>query len=177
MGRNVEIKAVLETIAATEDRVRALADRGPIVLRQVDTFYHAGVGRLKLREINCADAELIAYRREDLSDAKTSQYTLVPTDRPQQLDEALAMALGRRGVVRKTRILYGIGQTRVHLDEVEGLGSYLELEVVLEEGQEEAEGRRIARDIMAQLGVTGAQLVEGAYIDLLEGRPTSSNDR
>jgi hypothetical protein len=64
--------------------------------------------------------------------------------------------LGVVGVVRKTRTLYLVGQTRVHLDEVEGLGPFLELEVVLAPGQSAADGERIARDLMGRLGVRPA---------------------
>jgi len=75
-----------------------------------------------------------------------------------------------RGVVKKRRRLYGIGQTRVHLDEVGGLGAYLELEVGLEDGQTEEEGAAIADRILADLGVGSEDRIDRAYIDLLEDR-------
>ena len=82
----------------------------------------------------------------------------------------MSLALGVRGVVRKKRTLYLVGQTRVHLDEVEGLGDFMELEVVLHPGQSDAEGQVIARDLMTRLGVAEKDLLEGAYMDLLEGK-------
>jgi predicted adenylyl cyclase CyaB len=75
-----------------------------------------------------------------------------------------------RGVVRKRRYLYLVGQTRVHLDEVEGLGEFMELEVVLRPEQSDAEGQAIARDLMTRLGIREEDLLEGAYMDLLEGK-------
>jgi predicted adenylyl cyclase CyaB len=83
--------------------------------------------------------------------------------------EALATALGATAVVRKQRTLLWVGQTRVHLDEVEGLGSFLELEVVLEADQSVARGTAIAHDLMARLGVDEDDLVPVAYVDLLQG--------
>ncbi len=80
----------------------------------------------------------------------------------------LELACGIRGVVRKTRYLYLVGQTRVHLDDVEGLGQFMELEVVLREGQSDAEGQAIAEELMTRLGVERGDLLEGAYMDLLE---------
>jgi predicted adenylyl cyclase CyaB len=80
----------------------------------------------------------------------------------------LAAALGVRGVVRKRRTLYFAGSTRVHLDEVEGLGDFAELEVVLESGQDAADGAATALQLMQQLGIGAAQLIDKAYIDLLE---------
>jgi predicted adenylyl cyclase CyaB len=73
-----------------------------------------------------------------------------------------------RGVVRKTRYLYLAGQTRIHLDDVEGLGHFMELEVVLRADQSDAEGQAIAEDLMVRLGVRKDDLLEGAYMDLLE---------
>ena len=61
-----------------------------------------------------------------------------------------------------------IDRSRVHLDEVRGLGSFLEIEVVLGDGDTAAEGERIARELLAALGVPESALVAHAYIDLLE---------
>jgi len=87
------------------------------------------------------------------------------------LQTALRLALGVRGIVRKTRYLYLSGQTRIHLDDVEGLGQFMELEVVLRDGQSDAEGQTIAEELMTRLGVRKEDLLEGAYMDLLEKRP------
>jgi predicted adenylyl cyclase CyaB len=78
------------------------------------------------------------------------------------------LAYGIRGVVKKNRYLYMVGQTRIHLDEVEGLGHFMELEVVMREGQSDAEGQAIAEDLMRRLGIREDALIEGAYMDLLE---------
>ncbi len=71
-------------------------------------------------------------------------------------------------MLRKTRYLFLVGQTRVHLDSVEGLGQFMELEVVMQEGQSDAEGQTIAEGLMTELGVEQSDLLEGAYMDLLE---------
>ena len=88
------------------------------------------------------------------------------------LKAVLSAALGVRGVVRKQRTLYQVGETRIHLDEVENLGSFLELEVMLSPGQSEEQGVNIAADLMARLGIEESDLVNVAYIDLLEGQQT-----
>ena len=91
-----------------------------------------------------------------------------PTADPEGLREVLSAALGIRGVVRKRRSVYLVGQTRVHLDQVEGLGDFVELEVVLQPQQNSSDGVTIARELMRKLGISTSQLVEKAYIDLLE---------
>lgn len=167
MARNVEIKARLYQRSELEDRIVPIADSGPIVLKQTDQFYRVADGRLKLRQINGEHAELIFYRRSDAAGPKTSDYSRVPVVHPDQLAQLLTLALEPLGIVSKTRTLYLIGQTRIHLDEVEDLGSYLELEVVLEPSQSEADGEVIAKKLMQTLGIRSEDLVEGAYIDHL----------
>jgi predicted adenylyl cyclase CyaB len=166
MGRNVEIKARARDYETQRERAAALATQGPWVLEQSDTFFPCAQGRLKLRELGAGRGELIHYSRPDRPGPKASEYSLFVTDQPEALRETLSAALGVRGVVRKRRTLYLAGQTRIHLDEVEGLGEFLELEVVLAEGQSVAEGQRIAEELMERLGIRAEDLVEGAYLDL-----------
>jgi len=79
----------------------------------------------------------------------------------------LDRALGRTGTVTKTRDLYLVGQTRIHLDQVEGLGDFLELEVVMRPGQSDPEARAIAQSLLDEFGIAPGDLVPRAYIDLL----------
>lgn len=166
MKRNVEIKAATANLAAIDEKVATLADEGPTVLEQQDVFFHCPCGRLKLRRLP-GRAELIAYERPDAAGPKESRYVVHCTDDPDGLQNALSLALGIRGVVRKHRTLYLVGPTRVHLDRVEGLGDFVELEVVLAEGLDVDDGFVTARRLMAELGISEDQLVEKAYIDLL----------
>jgi predicted adenylyl cyclase CyaB len=85
------------------------------------------------------------------------------------LRETLALAYGIAGRVRKQRMLFIIGRTRVHLDRVEHLGDWLELEVVLEENEPSTAGISETQELMEKLGIDSAQLVDGAYVDLLPG--------
>jgi predicted adenylyl cyclase CyaB len=167
--RNVEIKARVGGLAAVREVVAGLADSGPMELEQEDTFFVCPRGRLKLRRFaGCVQAELIYYERPEAAGPKESRYLVHPTADPEGLRDVLAAAFGVRGVVRKQRAVFLVGQTRVHLDEVEGLGEFVELEVVLQPQQDAAEGVAVARELMARLGISPSQLVDRAYIDLLE---------
>lgn len=168
MGRNVEIKARVAGRAALVERIEAVADEGPTLLRQVDTFFHCARGRLKLRKFPDGTAELIFYERPDTAEPKESRYQRAPASAPASLEAALAGALGVRGHVHKTRHLYRVGQTRVHLDEVDRLGMFLELEVVLREDQSREEGLAVARDLLQRLDISPDDLIAEAYVDLLE---------
>jgi predicted adenylyl cyclase CyaB len=168
MPRNVEIKARVHDFEALRQRASNLAD-GPVeVVDQLDTFYITPRGRLKLRVLEPDRCELIQYTRADDSTAKTSTYDIVRSDDPASFSRILESALPIRGVVTKRRHLYLIGPTRLHLDEVEGLGTFMELEVVLSEGQTTEHGATIAEDLMMKLGIQTEDLISGAYIDLLE---------
>ena len=167
MAANVEIKARISDLAAVKARAFELDGKGPTLLRQEDTFFHASRGRLKLRKLAPDHGELIFYERPDTRGPKCSQYSRVPTDDPDALREALSAALGVAGTVRKTRWLYLVGRTRVHVDDVEELGTFLELEVILAPDETTAVGEREARDLMARLGIADADLVARAYVDLL----------
>ena len=170
MPRNVEIKARIDSIEALLPVAQALADGPPQKIEQDDTFFACRQGRLKLRDFGTGHGELIHYRRADATGPKLSDYVRVPSDDPAALREALARAQGVIGRVRKTRVLLLAGQTRIHLDRVEGLGDFLELEVVLRDGQTAQEGEAIAEALMAELGVGAAQRLAGAYLDLLGAR-------
>ena len=171
MARNVEIKARIGDVAALEPLVARLADHGPTPIAQDDTFFHCARGRLKLRAFADGSAELIAYERPDTEGPKLSTYHRAPAADPAAMRTALAAACGVRGRVRKQRTLYLVGPTRVHLDVVEGLGHFVELEVVLDAAQTPAEGEAAARALLDALGIAPSRLVAGAYVDLLAGDP------
>jgi predicted adenylyl cyclase CyaB len=167
MPTNIEIKARVRDLAGLRSRAEALSDMPVQVIPQEDTFFHVPNGRLKLRLLRSDLAQLVYYERPDQDGPKRSNYHIFETRDPEGLKTALSLALGVHGVVRKRRFLYLVGQTRIHLDEVEGLGQFMELEVVLRDGQSDVEGQSIAEDLMTRLGILREDLVEGAYIDLL----------
>lgn len=170
MARNIEIKAHIPSVAALLERAAALADEGPIEIRQDDTFFECRSGRLKLRTFASGEGELIFYRRSDEHGPKESFYVRTPTAAPDSLRETLALAYGVVGRVRKNRTLFIAGRTRIHLDNVENLGHFLELEVVLREDESTDVGVREAHELMQRLGVTPSQLIDRAYVDLLATR-------
>jgi predicted adenylyl cyclase CyaB len=167
MARNIEIKARIENVAVLVPKVAALATEGPLEIAQDDTFFKCDAGRLKLRAFSNEAGELIFYRRVNQTGPKESFYTKSPTSSPETLRESLSLAYGQIGRIRKYRTLYLVGRTRVHLDRVEGLGHFLELEVMLVDDESPEAGIREAGELMDQLGVQPDQLIEGAYLDLI----------
>jgi adenylate cyclase class IV len=167
MARNVELKARIASVQALLQRARALAGGEPELIVQDDRFYACAHGRLKLRCFADGSGELIAYQRPDAARPKLSDYLRVPTADTQTLHEALARSLGEVARVRKQRWLLLVGATRIHLDRVEGMGDFLELEVVLRDDESVDAGSATAQALRAALGVPAEACVAGAYADLL----------
>jgi predicted adenylyl cyclase CyaB len=172
-GSNIEVKARAPDFEKLKAGAEELSGGPGRLIEQEDVFFRAPKGRLKLRILSPSQGELIAYERDDDKGPKSSDYSIVPTSDPALLKSTLSRALDVRGTVRKKRLLYLVGQTRIHLDEVEDLGRFVELEVVLQQGQSPEEGTGIAQDLMGQLGIRAEDLEEGAYIDLLMDRQDS----
>ena len=168
MPINIEIKARLRDRSRVEARAAAMADGPARILRQEDTFFRGRKGRLKLRVESGGPGQLIYYERSDGRAPKPSTYHITRIDDPGPLSISLEHALGIRGRVIKERTLFLVGRTRIHLDRVTGLGDFMELEVVLEEGQSREEGAGEAEALMRELGIPEEDRVEGAYMDLLE---------
>ena len=174
MAANIEIKARITDFDDFKKRVESISESPPELIMQEDVFFRSAHGRLKLRIFNPERGQLIYYQRPDRTGPKLSQYEISETLEPKEMRTVLEKALGIRGIVRKQRWLYRVGNTRIHLDEVEGLGSFMELEVVLSRGQNKEEGEQTAVELMARLGIADQYLIEGAYLDLLEDSQSST---
>lgn len=167
MARNIEIKAHVADPGKMAERASRVAEEGPWAIEQDDTFFGCRSGRLKLRDFGNGSGELIFYRRADRAGPGQSEYRITPSEDPEGLRAVLVDAFGIVGRVRKRRILYLAGRTRIHLDHVEGLGDFLELEVVLAEGEAARVGEAEAQYLMECLHIAEDDLVEVAYVDLL----------
>jgi adenylate cyclase class IV len=172
VARNVEIKARTASLGAIRVRAALLTPVPSEVLQQTDTFFVVPHGRFKVREFADGSGELISYHRSDQRNPKESVYTRYPCHNARDLSETLGQALPVRGRVVKRREVFLIGRSRVHLDEVEGLGCFVELEVVLRDEEAVEHGQHEARDLLRRLDIPETDLVAGAYIDLLAGAPS-----
>jgi homotetrameric cytidine deaminase len=168
---NIELKARDIDPEATLARCLALGaeDRG--FLEQRDTYFTARGGRLKLREEGDGGAELIAYRRPDDAEASESSYARAPVSAPGELTEALSAALGTVDVVLKRRRLLLWEGVRIHLDEVTGLGSFIEFEAVLPDAGSPEEARAKVERLRSELAITDEMLVPVGYLDLQADSP------
>ena len=165
--RNVELKARDPDPARTLERALALGAEDQGEISQRDTYFAGARGRLKLREQEPGKDELIAYHRADDKRAGTSVYHRAPVPDAVALREALDAAHGTLVVVDKRRRLLLWEGVRIHLDEVDGQGSFLELEAVAADGSDLSSEHEKVERLRGELAVDDANLVAESYSDLL----------
>jgi adenylate cyclase, class 2 len=146
-------------------RARAAGALRACRVRQIDTYSVVSKGRLKLRE-SAGRAQLVWYFRPDLLRSKRSDVLLLPLSGASFAKVTLARQLGVRVVVDKVRRVYLKRNVRVHLDQVRGLGTFVEIEAV-GEPREFPRLKRQAEDMARELGLDSADLTRGSYSDLL----------
>jgi predicted adenylyl cyclase CyaB len=171
-SRNLELKARYPNHASAETVLAKLGATREWSLRQVDTYFVVPRGRLKLREQEGrSEAQLIAYDRPNEIAVRASDYQLVPVPDPAALKSALTRTLGVRVVVAKRRTLWMWHNVRIHLDEVESLGTFLEFEAVLASPDEpDAASRERLDQLIELLQIRDEDRIAASYSDLLESR-------
>jgi adenylate cyclase, class 2 len=168
LKRNIELKARCADLLAARAACNTLDLRaGAVVQEQVDTYFNCQHGRLKLRVIDESRAELIWYARSDEARSRASDYRIVPVTQPDSLRESLAAAMGVRVEVRKRRQILLWHNVRIHLDEVEGLGSFLEFEAVMDEGSDEATAHARLAQLCRLLSITPKDYLRESYENLM----------
>ena len=167
LQRNLELKARDRDPARSRRACGRLGaiDEGTLIQR--DTYFEVPRGRLKLREEPDAGATLIAYERPDLAGNKESHYHLVAVPQPAALREALAAVLGIAVVVTKARRLFIYEGVRIHLDRVDDLGDFIELEGVAGDGDDPGRFGDLLDSLRGSLDIGDEDLVRESYSDLL----------
>jgi len=167
--RNIELKAFDPDPERSLAVVLGLGARDRGVIRQRDTYFRVNSGRLKLREEEPGGATLVQYDRVDADEARESRYRLIPVDDPGELCRALEASLGVLAIVEKERHLLLWQNVRIHLDRVDGLGDFLELEGVATADSDLAEELdRVAR-LTEALDLVPERMLRNSYSDQVVG--------
>lgn len=165
MVRNLEFKARLADSKSALARARELGADLWGDLRQTDTYFAVARGRLKLRETAGFQGELIYYERDEDAPSRSSDYEVARVPEPAALLNVLEHSLGVLTVVRKRRTLLLLDTTRIHLDNVEGLGSFLEIEVPVKD--DEAIARARIDSLIGDLGYAWSDCIRASYLNLM----------
>lgn len=165
---NIEIKARVKNPDHIRQYLQLQGADFKGVDKQTDTYFQVPQGRLKLRQGNIEN-NLIFYQRSDQAGPKQSSFNLVPVAESEGMQKLLTDALGIKTVVRKQREIYYIHNVKFHLDIVEGLGSFVEIEagnklmnLPVEKLREQCES------YMKAFQIAEEDLLEGSYSDMLE---------
>ncbi|CAG7818632.1 unnamed protein product [Allacma fusca] len=181
MPTNIEVKARM-TISherAIEIALELSQSHIPEIstLIQEDIFFHCNHGRLKLRRETQEDSEtavLIAYERPDVVGPKRSDYVKTSIPEPDELEDALTRSLGVKERVSKTRLLSIVERdglkSRIHLDDVDGLGHFIEFEVLIDDEKDLEKGEEFAKYLCAAFNIKDGDHVDGAYVDAILDR-------
>jgi len=167
MPRNIEIKARIADVDSMRTAALALGAKPVAVEEQTDRYYELeGARRVKLRSVAGGRAEMIHYRRTEASGVRASDYEVTPV-RDGDAGACLVPKSVPLVVVRKRREILLLDNVRFHLDGVQGLGTFLELEAVVDAAHDEARCRAQVDEILEALGIASAQLLRASYSDLL----------
>lgn len=167
--QNIELKISIDNFKETTNTLRNIGSHYDNVLHQTDVYYFCRNGRLKLRNINNKNFELIFYQRPDREIKKISNYQVLKIE-PNKfnfIESILDNALGRRIIVRKERKVWIYQNTRIHLDNVYGLGKFLELETIIEKINLN-EAKREYNKVLKLLNLLKYKKYKESYSDLLE---------
>jgi len=163
--RNVEFKAELRDPAIARATCRSLKATPILVFEQIDTYYRVPTGRLKMRETEGEPAEWILYDRPNTVGFKTSEYTILTHE--QAIERYGAAPLPVWVIVRKRRDLWMLGNIRIHLDEVYGLGWFLEFEAIVSRDHPEEACRLKLAELRAAFRPVLGEAIDRSYSDLL----------
>jgi predicted adenylyl cyclase CyaB len=164
--RNLEAKFRLDDAVLARRRAEAIGFSMRATLDQRDTFFRVPNGKLKLR-IEADGAVLIRYGRVHEGELEVSDYEIVPVANPGPLRAMLAAALGILAEVRKQRTLLLRRNVRLHLDRVDGLGSFGEIEAVIAAGETPELYRLEVAELLSALKIDADNLIGRSYFELI----------
>ena len=166
--KNIELKIKVNNFIEIEKLLKILGAKYKGTLSQKDTYFNCIKGRLKIREINNKNFEIIFYDRPDKSINKLSSYFVMPIkrDKFKEIKSILKLSMGIKVIVSKKRNLWLFENTRIHLDSVNKLGKFLELETVLEKISEQ-KGKKEYMEIYNLLKLDKFEKISLSYSDLL----------
>lgn len=164
-GTNLELKTRAGSLPAIRDRLRALDAELQGVERQEDRYFNVRTGRLKLRVSSLDGAHLIAYLRPEDGRFRTSRFQRLPVADPETLADVLSAMLGAAARVVKVREVWWWRDVRVHLDEVENLGSFVELEARVDRIGDSGEAAARLGSLCEALELSTADELRGSYGD------------
>lgn len=177
MSQNIEIKATVPDAHVLKSKLIQYGLSEDCTMHQKDIFYHFPFGRLKLRSINENQHEIIIYFRRNKETPKASKYFRMKIGYPDFTNRILTNLFGARGIVEKERVLFLKNNIRFHVDTVKNLGTYFEIEYIVEDAKDEQKAYIQVKKLLNTLGILDSQLIRGSYIDILSKSTRINQDK
>jgi adenylate cyclase, class 2 len=165
MPKNLELKASFPAFRSALSTCARIRARKIGILNQLDTYFKVKEGRLKLREIGGKKSQLIYYRRSNLKRSRYSDYVIVPVENAKGMKTVCEKQFGVKVVVRKSRTLFLYKNARIHIDEVKGLGTFVEFEVLVNRGKKQA--KQLMDFLILEFGISMQSVLAGSYADMM----------
>ena len=167
MSSNIEFKAKLNNRNLAENIIAKYSQASPEILKQQDIFYNFKPGRLKMRTVNSSESELIFYIRHNITGIKISKFNRIKLKNPRLVNSVLSKLMGKIGEVKKIRTLYLKENIRFHLDEVIGLGNFIEVEYILPKNERRELAEKKVDDIIKILKIKKKDFIDVSYMDMI----------
>jgi adenylate cyclase, class 2 len=165
MPQNLELKARIASVSDAVHTAHRLKAHVKGMLHQRDIYYKVSRGRLKLRIINNHSTELIFYNRPNKKGSRYSDYFVLPVSNRKLTNELCTTAFGQKVVVEKKRRLFLYKNSRIHLDEVRGLGTFIEFEVLVKYGRRQAQ--KLLEVLSTEFAIKPTAVIALSYSDIL----------
>ncbi|RPI05378.1 MAG: CYTH domain-containing protein [Ignavibacteriae bacterium] len=165
MPQNLELKARVSSLSEALHIAHRLHAREKGTLQQRDIYYQVPRGRLKLRILNKRSAEMIYYTRPDKRGGRYSQYLVVPVKNAALTNVLCSSAFGQKVIVTKKRRLLIYKNSRIHLDQVRGLGIFIEFEVLVKNGKQQAQ--KLLKKLCKEFAIIQTGIIGDSYSDML----------
>jgi len=164
---NVEIKAKCNNVAFIRNYLISVNASFKGIDEQTDTYFNVINGRLKMREGNIEN-NLIYYERSNQAGPKNSNFNLLKIENATELKEVLSKAIGIKIIVKKIREIYYAGNVKFHIDEVPGLGSFVEIEAGnIKADLSQKQLQEQCEFYLKEFGIDEKDLIEVSYSDML----------
>ena len=174
MAKNLEFKVRYKSLDLLLPKLADLRANREETINQIDTYFYNPKGRLKLRETDTSDEGwLIYYERPNIVESRHSIYQLYKISESSTFKGLLTVALGVKTIIKKQRVLWMYQNTRIHLDTVEDLGEFVELETVFQ-GQSEGDANKEHNHVKSTLGLEAAEPIAVSYSELPKQEKTNN---
>jgi predicted adenylyl cyclase CyaB len=162
--KNFEIKCRISNLSAIKEKLSSDRNYKYSVEKQRDIYYNVKSGRLKLRIINEKNSDLIYYNRKEKNSERVSNFVISSTLNFRELNFIMTEQFKVMVIVNKKREIFVKDNIRIHLDTVNKLGKFLEIEIMFKDLNK---AKKLMEELKEMLNLNSKDFIKSSYSDLL----------